>query len=181
MKKEKTDYFKELEKFSSGCMHEAENFLKICSRQNPLNNVNDSISELRNLTVLLKKEYFTPIERDDIYLLACTLSDIELSIKRLNSAALQSVKLPTEIMTLSNFLYSSAEKINETVKLLSEFPKSDIYTLIFEVKKTAERALNFAKNILQSNFCAITESFKDCIRKCAEFSDRMIYIHLKNT
>lgn len=141
----------------------------------------DSIKELQCLTFKLKKEYFTPIEREDIYLLAVGLSNLHSTLNNLNTFEFQSNIHPAEILTLSNFLYSATEIINETVKSLSKFPKSDIFDSIFKIKELTEKAVKLAQNELQSKFEKKKQLIIDCINQCNIFADKLMYIYLKNT
>lgn len=179
MKKAKTDYIKELENFSSYCLYEAENFNHTVNHQKKNEIVFHFIDELQNLTEHIKNEYFTPIEREDIFMIATSLSDLYLSLRRLNSVSSLNSFYPSEIVTLSNFLLSAIEKINEAIKMLNNIQKNDICGLLFEILKLSDKTYKYTKKIYESE--QTTQLLSDCFIKCEMLARKLIGVYLKNT
>lgn len=175
--KNKTDYFKDLEKFSIRCSNAADKLLQIIDKNEHNDDLNASANCLKTLTDSLRSEYFTPIEREDIYAIATTLNNLYLSLERLNSCAVRMLFFSPEMNILPGLLHSTVKEINNTVKILSQSPKNQIYNSAFNIKDMANKAIDHIRNNHNDD---LTLSVKECMTCCSAFSDVIIYIYLKN-
>lgn len=179
--KNKTDYLKELEKFSKLCLSAVGDLIGNQNNVFQTDIENDNTNHLQKLTDKLRSEYFTPIEREDIYALATNLNDLYLSLLSLNTCVKRNFFFSTNLTMISDFLYSSVQEIDNTIKILLKFPKNDIYNSAFTIKKLTNNASDYIQNEIQNYNNELILSVKECLFNCSSFSDLIIYIYLKNT
>lgn len=197
-KKKKNNYFAEMERIAASASAHAEAFYELTKNgglASPAKNIN--VREmLQELTESLQKEYFTPLEREDILMLASCLVTLCEKTQELFCFASDSnlCCFSREMTSLSSFLYEAIENIRLFVKDLEDFPKTKDFHTFFETQQQLVDKFKTAFSeaykafLLQSRPYAVTislhavlERLRECMDCCREFSDFARYTLLKNS
>lgn len=197
-KKKKNNYFSEMERIAASASAHAEAFCELTKNgglASPAKNIN--VREmLQELTENLQKEYFTPLEREDILMLASCLVTLCEKTQELFCFASDSnlCCFSREMTSLSSFLYEAIENIRSFVIRLADFPKTKDFHDFFETQQQLADHFKTAfseayKAVLQQNrpctatisLHAVLERLRKCIDCCREFSDFARYTLLKNS
>ncbi len=151
---------------------------------------------LQKLTERLQKEYFTPLEREDMLMLASCLVTLCEKTQELFRFAYDSnlCCFSREMTSLSDFLYESIENIRNFIKSLEDFPKRKDFHTFFEKQQVFAENFKTAfseayKTVLQQNrpyavmisLHAVLERLRECMDGCRRFSDFARYTLLKNS
>ena len=197
-KKKKTNYFSEMERIAAAASAHAEAFCELTKNggfASPAKNIN--VREmLQKLTDSLQKEYFTPLEREDMLMLTSCLVTLCEKTQELFCFAYDNnlCCFSREMTSLSSFLYESIENIRLLVRSLADFPKTKDFHSFFEKQQIVAKNFRTAfsdsyKTMLRQNRpCAVTislhavlERLRECMDCCRRFSDFAQYTLLRNS
>lgn len=197
-KKNKTNYFSEMERMAASASAHAKAFSELTKNGGLASPAEDgNVREmLQKLTESLQKEYFTPLEREDMLMLASCLVTLCEKTQELFLFAYDSnlCCFSREMTSLSAFLYESVENIRSFVKSLEDFPKTKDFHDFFETQQQLADKFKTAFSeatkavLLQNRPCAVMislhimlERLRECMDVCREFSDFARYTLLRNS
>lgn len=181
MKKYQYDYFREIEKFSKQCLKESEIISSVINRKKNIILQDDTTGTLQYLTEKLRTEYFTPIEREDIYLLASIIHRLNISLKMLCKTLKEKNVFSSEIKLISDNIHSALQENNNCINHIIKNDKTNTYNSAFKSMKTAEKGLLLCKSSDYSNYTETNFLTEKCLWLCIEFSDAIIYTQIKNS
>ncbi len=197
-KKTKTDYFEDI----NGLIGLSADMIRDFSKKNADNILfNHSPSPkgdeiLAEIEQALKKDYFTPIEREDIFMLAALGNELFHETDKLLCLESEIVitEFSTEIITLSSFLLDGIKNITEIITAFSKFPKTGDLTPNFENhQKICDKFKNGANALISSSVKknttylavfsvhVITEQLDKCVSCCKKIIDYARYTAIKNS
>lgn len=181
MKKSKPDYFRIIENISKCCLSECENISSIINNRITKEINISSTDELISLTDILRKEYLTPIEREDLFSIASCLHKIDFSLKTACSDLKRRNDSSAEVSITLNSVFSTVTQIDNCIKNISANNKPEVYTCAFNAIRCAEKGLFVASDTSKDNYSKVIISLQRCLYFCRDTADRIIYIYLKNS
>ena len=129
----------------------------------------------------LKKDYFTPFEREDILMITLLLSELADETYDLLCCALS---VNTQGATaLTSFLYDAVKHIKEFILSLSGFPKTNDFSVFFEkwngILTEFRKAELTAIGTVSQNM--LINRISDCMRCCRRIMNYAGYSIIKNS
>jgi uncharacterized protein len=196
------DYFELFDKVASNISHAATTLVACLEHFNNLDTWAKEVHELEengdllthDIIRKLNKSFVTPIDREDIHLLASTLDDIldfiwgtadRLAVFRMNEP-------PKEAITMSKELLRTVELVHKAVKTLKEknYPHMQEYCLeINKLENKIDRVFRDALGhlfdeikdpILVIKWKEIYEHLENASDKCEDVADVLDTIAIKN-
>lgn len=136
---------------------------------------------LKKIEESVKKDYFTPFEREDILMLALLLSD--LADETYDLLCFSSGINTGSAATLPSFLSDAVNNIKDLIISLSKFPKTNDFTSFFE--KWEKISSDFGKAVLSAYKSSSQNIFINKIIGCMDHCRRIMnytqYAIIKNS
>ncbi len=120
-----------------------------------------------------EKNYFSAIEREDIFLLACHIQNMNDEIRHIKERN-------------SGDFFFNADKLKKTVKHIKK-QLSECITMLHELEKMpkcngmTQLYLNFRKNSSESDRISDNQELDNCRIHCKKIADTIYFSYLKNT
>lgn len=151
-------------------------------------NSNDAENIFNEIKTNLAKDYFTPFEREDIFIISLRLRDLYSNINLLCKYSAQSefFGFPSYIVYLAEKLSAVVNSLSDIMNKLTEYPKQDdlqsyftqTETLISELQKIYIDCLYRTKNNEYNHILYTAGRCKDI---CNETVQLLQYILIKNS
>lgn len=160
-KRNKTDYFREMILLAEECVN---NLTTSENRTIKENIKSGALHEIRNN---LEKDYFTPIEREDIFSICCHLYEIYEASTVLNAVCREKdfFEFSEKLTVMISMLKSLAENIIKIISAISKYPKTDEISQLFidcesiynelskQLNNEANKAYNYTFSVIER--CAV--------------------------
>lgn len=144
---------------------------------NQVRNIEREADELRRILIEeLDKTFVTPIDREDIYSLSRAVDDIvDYANTTVDEMEIYEVKGDTHIKEMVNILRKAAQEINDSVKILKDYPKiaSEHAVQAKAYENTMEKAYHRAlADLFKGNDTVYMLKMREIYRHLSNAADR---------
>lgn len=176
-KQKKNEFLMILSQISHSAAENAESLFKLINGETVATEEFDGVI-IRNTLLKLEKTYFTPLEREDIFAVMCTLLKLHHSI----TVLCKKIKI-TDIFNLSSAdrnlisdLISAIKRCDNMVCSLTAIPKcADITENYIEIRKICVETKS------KDNNAQLYKEINICLKECYNSAEIIYKSYLKNT
>lgn len=192
-KKNKTDYLGEIKKTAELSGTNLKEFSEKISNGS-LFSYSPSYNGREQLLIIeqdLKKDYFTLIEREDIFMLAILGNEMYDATENLLRTASDIVitDFSREISEIADILIGGIQNLSDIISAFSKFPKTGDLTVFFKKHSETYDKFDEKMNALVKNtaytaffsFYIITEHLNKCMDCCKNIINYMRFAAIKNS
>lgn len=183
----KTDYFDKMKQLTTICCDNISIAQKIISSEHSATEKNAVTGKniFQRIRICLEKDFFTPFEREDIFIISSKLSELSENTQLLCVYSEQTdvFSITSDLRTLIECLNNIAALIFTIITRLSEYPKQGDLTVFFN--KTEQYQYDFQKKFF--NCSAHTKNnalfllADECAKNCKEITVLIQYTLIKNS
>lgn len=146
--------------------------------------ISDTSCSVQKIRINLEKDYFTPLEREDIFSICCHLYEMNeySSILYACSREKDSFIFSAEMVSLTQTLKFLTEKIFEIITALAKYPKHNDLTSIFtEIEKQSAAFRQMLCSAQKRTYNYIFTVMEKCAESCHSAALHIQYVLIKNS